>query len=48
MKDRLEYLRNEIRNERISYSEIIELQSLIEYIDNNDIELLEWAVVEEI
>ena len=48
MKDRLEYLRNEIRNERISYSEIIELQSLIEYIDNNGIELLEWAVVEEI
>jgi len=40
---RLEYLRNELRNERISYSELAALQSLAPYIDKNDVELLEAA-----
>ena len=44
---RLEYLRGEIRAERISYGEIAELQSLAEHIDAGDVELLEWAGVEE-
>ncbi len=43
IKDRLEYLRGEIRAERISYSEIVELQSLRKYIKPDDVELLEWA-----
>ena len=47
MKERLEYLRQEIRNERISYGEIAELQSLVEHIDPSDVELLQWAGVEE-
>jgi len=47
MKERLEYLRQEIRNERISYSEIIELQNLVDYIEAGDVELLEWAGVNE-
>lgn len=41
--ERLEYLREEIRQERISYGEIAELQSYIEYIDTDDIELLQWV-----
>lgn len=47
VQERLEYLRNEIRNERISYAEIVELQSLTEHIDPSDVELLEWAGVPE-
>jgi hypothetical protein len=43
----LEYLRTELRAERISYGEIVELQSLVEYIDANDVELLEAAGVPE-
>lgn len=43
---RLEYLRGEIRAERISYGEIAELQSLAKYIEPGDAELLEWAGVE--
>lgn len=46
-KIRLEYLRGEIEAERISYSEIAELQSLAEYIDKSDVLLLEWASVPE-
>lgn len=46
-KKRLEYLRGEIKTERISYSELLELQSLKKYIDRNDVELLEWAGVKE-
>ena len=42
-KSRLEALRKEIKAEQISYAEIVELQSLIQYIDKNDVELLEWA-----
>lgn len=47
IKKRLEELRKEIQAERISYDEIIELQSLAEHIDKNDVELLQWAGVEE-
>ena len=47
IQERLEYLRGEIRNESISYGEIAELQSMKEYIDPNDVELLEFAGVPE-
>lgn len=46
-RERLEYLRGEIRAERISYGEIAELQGLVEFIDPGDVELLEWAGVPE-
>ena len=42
IRARLEYLRQEIKAERMSYGELIELQSLAEYIDPGDVELLEW------
>lgn len=45
IKERLEYLRGEIEAERISYGEIIELQSLAEHIEPGDVVLLEWAGV---
>lgn len=44
---RLEYLREQIQLETISTSEILELASLVEYIDPSDTLLLEWAGVEE-
>ena len=44
---RLEYLRGEIQKECISYGEIAELQSLAKYIDSSDVELLQWAGVDE-
>lgn len=44
---RLKYLRAEIDAERISYSEIAELQGLADYIDDADVQLLEWANVPE-
>jgi hypothetical protein len=44
---RLKYLRQEIQAERISYGEIIELQSLAKHIDPSDVLLLEWAGVPE-
>lgn len=44
---RLEYLRGELRAERISYGELAELQKLAEYIDQADVELLEAAGVPE-
>ncbi len=47
IKERLEYLRSELRAERISYGEGCELQSLSKYIDPNDVELLEAAGVPE-
>ncbi|HUT43099.1 MAG TPA: hypothetical protein VMW95_02085 [Desulfobacterales bacterium] len=46
-KIRLECLRKELRKERISYGELLELQSLIKYIDPGDVELLEAAGVPE-
>jgi len=47
IKARLEYLREQIKAESISYDEIAELQSLADYIEPGDIELLEWAGVPE-
>jgi len=44
---RLDYLRQEIRAERISYSEIVELSNLAHLINPGDVELLEWAGVSE-
>jgi hypothetical protein len=46
-KQRLEYLRTELREERISYGELVELQSLAAYIDPSDVELLEAAGIPE-
>jgi hypothetical protein len=47
IKKRLEYLRREIRKERISWGEIAELQSLAPHIEKGDVELEEWAGVPE-
>ena len=47
IKERLEYLRQEIRHERISYGELAELRELIPYIEVGDVELLEAAGVPE-
>lgn len=47
VKERLEELRKELRAERISIGELLELQSLAEYIDKGDVELLEAAGVPE-
>lgn len=44
---KLDYLREQIRNENISYHEIAELQDLAGTIDPNDVELLQWAGVPE-
>ena len=44
---RLEYLRGELRAERISYGELHELQSLAAFIQPDDVELLEAAGVPE-
>lgn len=44
---RLEYLRGELRAERISLDELLELQSLAEHIAPDDVELLEAAGVPE-
>ena len=45
--ERLEYLRGQIEAEQISYSEISELQSLAEFIEPGDVQLLQWAGVPE-
>jgi hypothetical protein len=47
IKKRLEYIREEIQKECISYGEIAELQALKSYIDKDDMELLQWAETEE-
>ena len=47
VKDRLKYLRGEIEAERISMGEILELQSLSQYIEKDDTFLLQWAGVPE-
>lgn len=44
---RLEYLRGELRAERISLGELVELQSLAPFIPEGDVELLEAAGVPE-
>lgn len=41
--ERLEYLREQIRQENISYGEILELQSLADHIASDDVELLQWV-----
>lgn len=46
--ERLEYLRGELRAERISYWELAELAGYKEYIAADDVELLEAAGVEEV
>jgi NAD-dependent SIR2 family protein deacetylase len=46
-RDRLEKIRTILRNERISYGELAELESLKEYIEPGDVELLEAAGVPE-
>jgi hypothetical protein len=46
-KKRLEQLRKELRSGKISYGELAELESLKEYIDKGDVELLEAAGVPE-
>ncbi len=43
IKQRLEYLRGELRAERISYGELAELQDLSAYIPLDDVELREAA-----
>ncbi len=47
IEDRLEFLRGELRAERISYGELHELQSLAEHIDPSDVELAEPAGIPE-
>ena len=47
IKARLEELRAELRAECISYGELFELQSLADYIEDGDVELLEAAGVPE-
>lgn len=47
IKVRLEELREELRQERISYGELAELQSLAEHIEAGDVELLQAAGVAE-
>lgn len=47
INDRLNYLRREIIAQRISYEEIVELQTVSNYIDSSDMLLLEWAGVPE-
>ena len=47
IKKRLEYLRTQLREENISYEELIQLQNLIPYIAKDDVELLEAAGVPE-
>jgi hypothetical protein len=46
-RERLEYLRAELRAERISYAQLTELQDLAPYIEPGDTELLEAAGVAE-
>ena len=47
INNRLEYLRGELRAERISWGELYELQSLAAFIAPDDVELLEAAGVPE-
>lgn len=45
--ERLEHIRQQIEAECISTAEICELQALAKYIEKDDVELLQWAGVEE-
>ncbi len=46
-KGRLESIRENIKAESVSYGELVELESLADYIDNDDLELMQWANVPE-
>ena len=46
-RELLESIRRSIEDESISYGEIVELQGLADFIDDDDVLLLEWAGVEE-
>ena len=46
-KERLEEIRTELDNESISYGELVELEELVEYIEEGDIQLLQAAGVPE-
>ena len=47
IEQNLDYFREEIRNERMSYGDIVNLQGYQEHIPDWDVELLSWAGVEE-
>jgi len=46
-KERLEEIRESIQDESVSYGELVELQDLTEFIEDDDVELLEHAGVPE-
>jgi hypothetical protein len=46
-KERLEEIRVELDNESISYGELVELEELVEYIEEGDVQLLQAAGVPE-
>ena len=46
-KERLEEIRESIQDENVSYGELVELQELTEFIEDDDVELLEAAGVPE-
>ena len=46
-KKRLEELRKELKDGIMSWYELSELQNLTEYIEDDDVELLQWAGVPE-
>ena len=46
-KERLEEIRTELDNESISYGELVELEELVEYIEEGDVQLLQAAGVPE-
>jgi hypothetical protein len=46
-KTRLEEIRQAINKRNVSYGELAELESLSDYIESGDVQLLEWAGVPE-
>lgn len=46
-KKRISEIREEIMAQRVSYGELLELYSLREHIDPNDIELMQWVYDED-
>ena len=47
IKQRLKYLEERITKENISYTEIMELQELVEHIPEDNVTLREWAGIPE-
>ncbi len=45
--ERIEEIRHEIINQRVSYGELLELYELREFVDINDLELMQWIYDEE-